>query len=155
MQECTKLRESDTNKVTPEMIFSENTTQLNQTAGKMQIDMNLLETCSKPSRAPAQSGGSAQILAQSGGVAQLPSTWTELKWMWCGCSSSLRGQSYYISFFNIYNPEFRSHGTTPPVGFTRALCGFLGWRTLETSWETTSFHRAHALSCQRSDLVCG
>ncbi len=71
MQECTKLHQNDTNKVTPEMIFTENTTQLIQIAHRIDITMNHLDTYTKPSGAPAQSGGSAQLPAQSDGVPQI------------------------------------------------------------------------------------
>ncbi len=62
------------------MIFSENTTQLNQTAHKIHTTMNHLETYIKPSGAPAQSGGLAQLPAQSGGVPQL--TGRPAPWSW-------------------------------------------------------------------------
>ncbi len=75
MQECAKLHQNDTTKVTPEMIFNQDTNQLNQTAHQIQINMNLLETYNKPdgsSGVPVQCGRSAQRPAHCGGVAQRP-----------------------------------------------------------------------------------
>ncbi len=69
MQECTKLHQNDTNKVTQEMIFSENTTQLSQTAQRIQTTMNLLETFSKPSGVPLQSDRRALTPSVTGGMA--------------------------------------------------------------------------------------
>ncbi len=71
MQECTKIHSNNTNKVTPEKIFNDNITQLNQTAHIIQINTDLLETYNKPSRAPAKCGGLAQQPTQCrGGVTQ-------------------------------------------------------------------------------------
>ena len=69
MQECTKLHQNNTNKVTLEMIFSENTTELSQTAQRIQTTMNLLETFSKPSGVLLQSDRRAQTPTQIGGMA--------------------------------------------------------------------------------------
>ena len=75
MEECLKLHQNDTTKVTPEMIFNQDTNQLNQTAHQIQINMSLLETYTKPdgsSGVPVQCGGSAHRPTHCDGVAQRP-----------------------------------------------------------------------------------
>ncbi len=74
MQECTKLHTNNSKKVTPEMIFTNNTTQLNQTAQTIQANMTLLETFNRPSGIQSQRGGPPQQPTQSDGVAQRPGT---------------------------------------------------------------------------------
>ncbi len=69
MQECTKLHQTDTSKITLEMIFSENTTELSQTAQRIQTTMNLLETFSDPSGVPLPSDRRALTPTQTGGMA--------------------------------------------------------------------------------------
>ncbi len=57
------------------MIFSQDTTQLAQTAHLIQTNMTLLDTLSKPpSGIPTPSGGAVQQPALSDGVAQLSGT---------------------------------------------------------------------------------
>ncbi len=69
MQESTKIHKNDINKVTLEMIFSENTTKLSQAAPKIQTIMNLLETFSKLSGVPPQSDRRALPPTQTAGMA--------------------------------------------------------------------------------------
>ena len=69
MQECTKLHQNDTNKVTLEMIFSENPNQLSQTAQRIQTTMNLLATLNNPRGVLLQSDGAAQTPTQTEGMA--------------------------------------------------------------------------------------
>ncbi len=70
MQECPKLHPTNANKTTQEMIFCEDSTQLNQIAHLIQKTMNLLATYDEPRRAPTQHGGPARLPAQCRGVAQ-------------------------------------------------------------------------------------
>ncbi len=83
------------------MIFTENTTQLNQTAHIIHMTMNYLETYSKLSGASAQSVGSAQLPAQSDGVAQLTGTPPPWSWSW-----------------QENTPLIRSFGMTPTTDYT-------------------------------------
>ena len=59
------------------MIFSQDTTQLTQTAHLIQTKITLLDTLGKPSSGtPTPSGGAVQQPALSDGVAQLSGTAT-------------------------------------------------------------------------------
>ncbi len=72
LQECPKIHLNETNKVKPEHIFTENETQLLQTAHRIHTNITLLETYSKPSRVLTQSNGSAPTPTQSGGMGPPP-----------------------------------------------------------------------------------